>query len=96
MKYMENLGKLLKKSEMELSVASTDKKDKSLEKVAESIDSMREYILEENFKDIRIAEKTNMKDSLVDRLRLDVDKIDGIIESIHTVINLKDPVWSSK
>ena len=96
MKYMENLGKLLKKAEMELSVASTDKKDKSLEKVAESIDSMREYILEENFKDIRIAEKTNMKDSLVDRLRLDVDKIDGIIESIHTVINLKDPVWSSK
>ena len=96
MKYMENLGKLLKKAEMELSVASTDKKDKSLEKVAESIDSMREYILEENFKDIRMAEKNNMKDSLVDRLRLDVDKIDGIIESIHTVINLKDPVWSSK
>lgn len=96
MKYMETLGKLLKEAEKELSVASTDKKNESLIRVAESIEKMKEHILEENLKDIEIAYENKMKESLVDRLRLDVDKIDDIIKSIHTVIKLKDPIWSSK
>lgn len=96
MKYMETLGKLLKEAEKELSVASTDKKNESLIRVAESIEKMKDHILEENLKDIEIAYENKMKESLVDRLRLDVDKIDDIIESIHTVIKLKDPIWSSK
>ncbi len=96
MKYMETLGKLLKEAEKELSVASTDKKNESLIRVAESIEKMKDHILEENLKDIEIAYENKMKESLVDRLRLDVDKIDDIIKSIHTVIKLKDPIWSSK
>lgn len=93
---MEKLGRSLREAERELSVASTHDKNSALLKVATSIDSMREYILEENAKDIKSANENNMKESLVDRLRLDGDKIDGIIESIHTVIKLNDPIWSSK
>lgn len=96
MNYMEELGKSLREAEKELAVASTNDKNMALEKVAESINSMSDYILEENKKDIESAIANSMKDSLVDRLVLDVDKIDGIIESIHTVIKLKDPIWSSK
>lgn len=96
MSYMENLGKSLRNAEKNLSIVSADAKNKALLEVAKSIGDMREYILEENLKDVEIAEKNNMKSSLVDRLKLDVDKIDGIIESIHTVIKLNDPIWSSK
>lgn len=96
MSYIKDLGKSLKEAERELSVASTNKKNQSLEKVAKSIEEMRGFILEENLKDIESAKKSNMKKSLVDRLRLDEDKIEGIIESIHTVIKLDDPIWSSK
>lgn len=96
MNYIEQLGKSLRDAEKELALASTNEKNIALESVAELIDDMRDYILEENKKDIDNALKENMQDSLVDRLLLDGDKIDGIIESIHTVIKLKDPVWSSK
>lgn len=96
MKYMEKLGKSLREAEKDLAVASTNDKNMALEKVAESIKDMSDYILEENKKDIANATANSMKDSLVDRLILDVDMIDGIIESIHTVIKLKDPIWSSK
>lgn len=96
MKYMEKLGKSLREAEKDLAVASTNDKNMALEKVAESINSMSDYILEENKKDIENAIANSMKDSLVDRLILDVDMIEGIIESIHTVIKLKDPIWSSK
>ena len=93
---MEKLGKSLREAEKDLAVASTNDKNMALEKVAESIKDMSDYILEENKKDIENATANSMKDSLVDRLILDVDMIDGIIESIHTVIKLKDPIWSSK
>src|SRR5699024_3943518 len=53
------------------------------------------YILESNRKDIEIAEKNNMKPGLIDRLKLDNDRLDGIIEGINNIIELPDPIWKS-
>ena len=36
-----------------------------------------------------------MNEGLIDRLRLDDGRIDGIIEGINTVVKLPDPVWRS-
>jgi glutamate-5-semialdehyde dehydrogenase len=95
MSYISDIGKLLRKSENQLSIASTEDKNLALEEVVESIENNRKNILESNKVDIAIAKENNMKPSLIDRLKLDDEKIDSIIESIHTVIKLQDPIWKS-
>lgn len=85
----------LKDAELELSQASTREKNLALEKVAEAIENSRKEILDANNLDIDNARKINMSEALVDRLKLDGNRIDGIIEGINTVIKLPDPVWKS-
>lgn len=95
MTYISGKGIRLKKAEVELSTASTEDKNTALRKVIESLESHRKDILESNALDIKLAEKNNMKAGLIDRLKLDNSRLDGIIESIETVIKLQDPIWKS-
>ncbi len=95
MSYIKDKGIALKNAEKELSIASTKDKNIALEKVAESIERNREEILIANKKDINISRKSNMTEALIDRLKLDDSRLDGIIEGIKTVIKLQDPVWQS-
>lgn len=88
-------GKLLKQSEKQLSIASTKDKNTALEKVAQAIDKNRLEILNANLLDIQNGKENNMSTALIDRLALDNDRIDGIIEGINTVIKLADPIWQS-
>lgn len=85
----------LKEASYLLSDASTDSKNKALELVVESLKKNTAYILSENLKDVEAAKAAGTKDSLIDRLSLDEDRVQGIIDSIDTIIRLKDPVWSS-
>lgn len=95
MTYIEGIGKKLKKAESELSIASTKDKNLALEEVAKSIDKNREEILQANELDLKEAKKEGMSEGLIDRLKLDNSRIDGIIDGINTVIKLPDPVWQS-
>ena len=49
-------------------------------------------IISENKKDIKSAKLKKLKENLIKRLSLNYEKINSIIKSIKTVINLKDPV----
>ncbi len=95
MSYISHKGRLLRKSEVQLSIASTEDKNLALRRVCESLENNRNKILESNALDINIAEKNGMKSGLIDRLRLDDKRIDGIIKGIQTVIKLEDPIWKS-
>ena len=92
---LQEKGALLKESERKLAVASTHEKNLALREVAHSIDGSREEILKANALDVENARKSGMKEGLVDRLLLDHGRIDGIIESLYTVIKLPDPIWKS-
>lgn len=95
MKYISDKGKLLRKAELQLSTASTEDKNLALLKVCDSLEKYRKDILNSNKLDIENAKKKNMKPGLIDRLMLNDERLDGIIESIDTVIKLPDPVWQS-
>lgn len=86
----------LKKASVLLSAASTSSKNDALQLVADGLSKNIAYILSENKKDVEAARLKGTKESLIDRLKLDKDRISGIIESIDTIIKLKDPIWSSK
>lgn len=95
MNYIERKGIALKRSESELSIASTQDKNEALTKVAEFIEKNRAKILRANDKDIKLARENNTSEALIDRLILDDDRLNGIIEGINTVIKLQDPIWQS-
>ena len=85
----------LKKASYLLADASTNSKNNALQSVAESLKKNTVYILSENMKDVEAAKAVGTKDSLIDRLRLDEDRVQAIVDSIDTIIKLKDPIWRS-
>lgn len=95
MSYIEDKGILLRKAELELSTAPTKDKNTAIEKVCESLEEHREDILKANSLDIEEAEKINMSIGLIDRLRLDDERLDDIIDALYQIIDLQDPVWKS-
>ncbi|WZL74908.1 glutamate-5-semialdehyde dehydrogenase [Clostridiaceae bacterium 35-E11] len=95
MSYLVDKCKLLHKAAQPLSVTDTKSKNEALREVAISLKKYESFILEENQKDVEEAKKNNVKASLIDRLSLNQQRIDGMIEGIHTIIDLKDPVWKS-
>lgn len=92
---LRNQCKKLQDTSQVLATADTKIKNDALRRVAESLKENTLSILQENEKDILNARKNNMKESLIDRLRLDEKRIEDMIESISTIIDLKDPVWKS-
>ncbi len=88
-------GRELKKAALILEMADTNDKNDALDKVCKSLMQNQDFILKENQKDIKNAKKNNMKESLIDRLRLTEDRIKGMIKGIRTIIDLKDPIWQS-
>ncbi len=88
--------KKLKEASHLLSAVSTNAKNTGLQLVVDSLRKNTAYILSENEKDVQAARATGTKESLIDRLMLNEARIEGIIESIDTIIKLKDPIWTSK
>ncbi len=76
----------------ELAGQNADKKNKALLAVAQALDANRESIICANLKDIENGRGSGMSDSLIDRLTLNNQRIDGIIESLKNVISQTDPI----
>ena len=88
--------KRAKAASIELSVLSTEVKDRALGAMAQALDSSREQILEANARDLEAAkamlDSGEISGSMYKRLKIDGSKIDGMIAGINDVIGLTDPV----
>ncbi len=88
--------KKAKSASIELSVLSTEVKDRALGAMAQALDSSREQILEANARDLEAAkvmlDSGEISGSMYKRLKIDGSKIDGMIAGINDVIGLADPV----
>ena len=67
-------------------------KNKVLNDYALLIDKEKKNILIENKKDVNFAKKSRIKESLINRLSIDLIKLKGIKDSIKKISKLKDPV----
>lgn len=76
----------------DLAVLTTDRKNKALIAVAESIDSHRDFIKSENKKDIESAKANGLDSAMIDRLSLTDNVIDGMISGVQQIVNLPDPI----
>jgi glutamate-5-semialdehyde dehydrogenase len=79
-----------------VAVLSTAARNRALESVADILAENHDSVFAENRKDVAVAREGGMKESLVDRLELNEKKMKGIIEGVHGVISLPDPVGSSE
>lgn len=90
--YMEILGKRAKEAAREAARLGTEEKNRGLVTVAEELVAQTEWLLSENAKDLKEAEARGMKKSLIDRLCLTKERIEGMAEGLRQIVALEDPV----
>ena len=90
MTILETQGLAARHAERVLAVAGTAQKNRALE--ARALKERESAILAENQKDLAAARESGMKASLLDRLALSPQRIDGIVEGVRQVAALPDPI----
>ena len=71
---------------------NTKTKNKVLFKFATLIKNKQSEIINQNIKDIKFAKNKGLKENLINRLKIDSEKINQIIKSIISIAKLKDPI----
>lgn len=86
------MGENAKEASYVLMNASTTLKNKALAKMAESLLKNTDNILMENKKDLENAKANGMSKAMLDRLSLDVKRLEGMAGGLKQVEGLNDPV----
>jgi len=90
--YMEKIGKKAKLAAFHLSNLNIDKRNSVLKEFNKYLKIDLRSILNENKKDISNARSKKIKNSMIERLKLDRKKIIKIRSSIEAIIKFKDPL----
>ena len=89
---LEELGIRAKEAEKELMVATTVEKNAALKAIADALVMNADEIIEANAKDIQNGIDNGMSKALLDRLKLDRERIEGMAKGVMDVVSLPDPV----
>ena len=89
---MADIGTRAKSASATLGFASAEQKQKALENAAQAIWDDRENILSANEKDMTYAREKGLSDAMMDRLALDLDRIQAITDSLRSIAAQDDPV----
>ncbi|MGQ9597128.1 MAG: glutamate-5-semialdehyde dehydrogenase [Thermoproteota archaeon] len=81
-----------KEASLKLGIAPTPMKNIALEKMAENIEKHSDEIIQENKKDVKIARSEGMSSSAIDRLLLNEKRVREMVEGLHQVASLSDPI----
>ncbi|MBT2655735.1 glutamate-5-semialdehyde dehydrogenase [Bacillus sp. ISL-18] len=85
-------AKKLKKASKQLGIISTGEKNAALLKVADHLLTEKEFILEENAKDLQAGKERGLSESLLDRLLLTEERIEQIVDGVRQLVQLDDPI----
>jgi len=86
------MGRKARKAALALAQLSEEKKNEILKAMAAGIREASAEILEENTKDIAAGEERGLNSALLDRLRLDPDRLEAVAAGVEKVATLPDPV----
>ena len=92
--YMEALGAEAKKASQALASLSTEKKNSTLNSIAEFLEKGRSEILVANEEDLSKANSKAIGEALIDRLKLTDSRIDTMISGFKLIAELPDPIGS--
>lgn len=89
---LEQLGINAKEAEKVLMTATTEEKNKALQFIAQALIDHAGEIIEANKIDLENGEKNGMPKSILDRLKLDEERIEGMAKGVRDIVDLDDPV----
>ena len=89
---LEMQGAKAKKASRVLSCLNTEAKNTALLAIADALETRREEWLSANDIDIENAKSAGMRVSLLDRLRLDTERIAKVASGVREAAALKDPI----
>lgn len=89
---LAEMGRTARAASHRLGSLGTREKDRALHAIADAINSNRDRILAENALDVQQAEAAGREEALLDRLRLDEDRMAGLADDTRAVARLPDPV----
>lgn len=90
--HVYKMGGKARGAALALAVLSEKKKNKILRAMATGIRSAAPEILEANGKDIAAGEERGLTLAMLDRLRLDADRLEAVARGVEKVATLPDPV----
>ncbi|WP_036263564.1 glutamate-5-semialdehyde dehydrogenase [Methylocapsa aurea] len=89
---MAEIGRAARAAAHVLSLASTETKNRAILKAAQAIRQRADVILAANAQDAAAAEANGAAGSFLDRLRLDVGRIETMAKGLEDIAALPDPV----
>jgi len=90
--YMKKMGEKAKLASLRLSNINIAKRNSVLKQFSQYLKINSQSILNSNKKDIFKAKSKKIKDSMIDRLKLNNKKITAMRNSIEEIIKFKDPI----
>jgi glutamate-5-semialdehyde dehydrogenase len=75
-----------------LALLSTEEKNEALTRIAEALIKQKEWILQENEKDVALGKEQGLSPALIDRLQLTSERIEQIVDGVRQVADLPDPI----
>jgi glutamate-5-semialdehyde dehydrogenase len=91
---MERMGRAALEAASVLAQASTQQKNDALVAAAKAMRASTADILSANARDMDAARARNLSGAMLDRLKLDEKRVEGIARAIDEVVALADPVGS--
>ena len=89
---LEAKGKSARTAARKLAKLSTEVKNSALLNIAEALRARQEEILAANERDYKAAQQNGLSDTLLDRLLLNPQRLEGIAADVRNVASLPDPV----
>lgn len=91
-KEIQSIAIMAKKASSEMRQLSTEMKNRTLEQMARALTANAKYIINANKLDIKTAKKNGLKESFIDRLSLDKDRIKQMSSCLKEVAAQEDPI----
>jgi glutamate-5-semialdehyde dehydrogenase len=89
---MAAIGRAARVAATALNVASTDQKNRALRAAAAALRARRHKIIAANDRDMREAAAKELSPALLDRLRLDEQRVEAMARGLEEVERLADPI----
>lgn len=89
---MKAMGRAARAAALALSVASTDQKNRALKAAAAALRARRHKVLAANQRDMNEAASKGLSPALLDRLKLDEQRVEAMAAGLEAVEQLADPI----
>ncbi|AMX01902.1 glutamate-5-semialdehyde dehydrogenase [Microbulbifer thermotolerans] len=89
---LEEMGRAARAAARQMARADTAAKNRALAAIAARLDAQRDEILRANEVDMQAGRDNGLDAALLDRLALNDARVDAMIEGLHQIAKLPDPV----